>query len=213
MPISSKVPHHLQSLKRDRHWERKGNPQLLNWSLTFLFLFKGQDLIFRFLKNPFCKWGRPFCWQSSHNSKSVLNSHNGGSKSKLGTILLQCLFWPVKIQAAVAWITTDHYVHQYWLAGLSSRLPFLKGSQHRLRRLCQLSKSSTAQMQLQKSSVPEAKRACEVVKYKTVSTRKLNSRNHIIDTDLLILLLIHLQSKKKICMLQERHRHLYLHNR
>lgn len=56
-------------------------------------------------------------------------------------------------------------------------------------------------MQLQRSSIPEAKRVCEVVKCKTVSMQKQNSTDHIIDTDLLILLLIHLQSKEKVCML------------
>jgi len=86
-----------------------------------------------------------------------LNSHNGGSKSKPGTILLQCLFSPVKTQAAADWTTTDHYMHHYCLAGLSSCLPFPKASQHTLHRFCQLSKSNTVQMQLLKSSIPEAK--------------------------------------------------------
>lgn len=48
-------------------------------------------------------------------------------------------------------------MHQYCLAGLSSCLPFLKASQQTLHRFCQLSKSSTVKMQLQKSSIPELK--------------------------------------------------------
>lgn len=40
--------------------------------------------------------------------------------------------------------------------------------------------------------------------------QKLNSRDDVMDTDLLILLLIHLQSKEEVCMLEKRHVHLYL---
>lgn len=34
--------------------------------------------------------------------------------------------------------------------------------------------------------------------------QKLNSRDDVMDTDLLILLLIHLQSKEEVCMLEKR---------
>lgn len=97
------IAHFSKVWKGNEHW----NQNVVHSCWTVLYIFsEAEELIFRFLKNSFCKQGRPSHWPSSNNSGSVLDSHNGKNKSKADAILLQCLFWAVKIQAELLQIIT-----------------------------------------------------------------------------------------------------------
>lgn len=175
-----------------------------SWTYLQLFSIEKEKPDFQVFKEPFLQRRKAILLAELQEQQQicfkVFNSHNSSSKSKPGAILSQCLSWPVKIQAVADWITADHYVHQYCLAGLSSSTLSKSQPTHTMQVLPAQQKQYGANAAGQESSLPEARKFWSA-KCKTAPMHELNSRDHLIHTDLLILFLIHLQSKEKVCML------------